>query len=614
MGIAVVLLAILGYGLLINRFVKWPLESTLLFVCTGLIWLLYFSGLLGCLQIAAQALLGIGVLLFLTGVFTQLRSGAIAQSISPGILFFALSTIGLWLLTRSEYYSNFVFVDDFSHWGGESRIIANNNRLIIASDAIMGQDYPPGMALFDYLFFQFSRFNESIAMFSHGVFIIAACAQLFSVIPKAVNRYAFFAVSIFIYSLIYFFGPGFHTLSVDLIVGVVFGVALSGYLADRQNGRLASVIRLAPLVMVLPLIKPIGILFSFVITGVVICDLLLATISGREKIKLIFAVLLMCILCIFTYASWGGYVKNERLQKTFNTELSLGEVAKAFTPGSASERQKITIDNFTRRVFLPHPESKINRPYYWSAICLAFVWLLWYMGKDYKSWVRFAPLAVLFGGFCAYLIVLLVLYMFAFGAYEGPRLASFDRYVNTYFVGVLIVLFGVTLAQYFKEKRNRVATISLVTICLLVMLPNLKAAFFDLSHVVGGQQDRDVEKVAKYWEVIASKTTPESRIYFVWQRGDGTENLIFSYGIMPRKNNQGCWSVGEPYNDGDVWTCRMTSSEFEQALMDYDYLLVAHADKKFEERFLSLFGSEGVQDGSLFQVLKETGHLRLRKI
>lgn len=614
MGVIVALLAILGYGLLLNRIIKWQIESALASICASLICLLYISGLLGLLQIAAQAILIIGVLLFIAEIFTQWKRGLILQIITPGVLFFLLSTIGLWILTRSEYYSNFVFVDDFSHWGRVPKIIADNNRLVVSTDTIWFQDYPPGMALFDYLFLQLSGFNRNIAMFSQGIFIIAACAQFFSVIPKAVNRYTFFAVSMFIYSLIYFFGAGFHTLSVDLIVGVVFGVALLGYLADRQKGKLASVLRLVPLVMVFPLIKLIGILFSFVIVGVVLCDLLLGSTTAKERIKLAIAVLILGAACLISYVSWDVHVKSMGISKTFNTEITIGDVAKALAPATATERQKATIDNFIHRVFLPHPESKISRNYYWFALCLAFVGLLWHMGNDFKSRVQFVPFVVLFGGFCAYLMVFLVLYMFFFGAYEGARLASFDRYVNTYLVGVLIVLFGMSLSQYFKGKRDRTATISFITICLLVMLPNLKAEFYDLSHVIKGQPDGEVENVAKYWQEIQNKTYTNSRIYFIWQGSNGTENTIFDYGIMPRTHNQGCWSVGEPYNNGDVWTCRMTTSEFEHTLMDYDYLLIAHADKKFADRFLLLFGSVDTQDGSLLQIVKENNHLSLHKI
>lgn len=618
MGIVAALLAILGYALCINRLVKWPLESSLLFVCASLICLLYFAGLLGFLQITAQASLGVGVLLFLEGVLFQRRNKSIAQSVSPGMVFFVLSTIGLWILAHTEYYSNFVFVDDFSHWGRVSKIIAENDRLIISSDAVWFPDYTPGMALFDYLFFQISKFSASQAMFAHGVFIFAAFAQLFSIFSRPVNKYAFFGISIFIYSLIYFFGLGLHTLSVDLIVGVVFGVALFGYLADRDNGWLASVIRLVPMVMVLPLLKLIGILFSFVIVGVVACDILLSSIGGRQKIKLFLATLLLFVACIFTYVSWGTHVKNMGIQKSFNAEIPLSEVVKAFNSESATERQKTTIEHFARSVFFPHAESKISRNYYWLALCLAFVWLIWHMGGDYKSWVKLVPFAVLFCGFCAYLTVLLVLYIFSFSAYDGLRLASFERYVNTYLIGVLIVLFGVSSSQYFKAKRDKATTISLIAIGLLVMLPILKEELPYVRQALKGellgQQDRDFEKVTKYWKVIEGRVPLKSRIYFVWQGSDGTENTIFNYGMMVRGSNRGCWSVGEPYAESDVWTCRMTTSEFEQALKEYDYLLVAHADKKFADEFSSLFGSKRVQDGELFKIIKETGHLSFRKI
>jgi len=78
----------------------------------------------------------------------------------------------------------------------------------------------------------------------------------------------------------------------------------------------------------------------------------------------------------------------------------------------------------------------------------------------------------------------------------------------------------------------------------------------------------------------------------------------------------GCSSVGDlyPHPDGDdVWTCRMTPSELGQKFMDYDYLLIARADKKFKDRFLPQFGSDNVKDGNLFQILKKLAMLNLIK-
>ena len=618
MGIVVALLAISGYGLYIHRLVKCPFESSLLLVCASLICLVYLSGLFGCLQIAAQILLGIGVMLFLADVLLRWRSGTIVKGISPGVFFLLLSTAGLWILTRSEAYSYLMTVDDYGTWARMSKIIASNNRLIIPTDAISFQDYPPGMALFDYLFLQFGEFSENRAMFSHGIFIIASFAQLFSVIPNNINRYVLFGVNIFIYALInaliWYFETGLHTLCVDLILCVVFGIASFGYLAGRQNGRLASIIRIAPLVAVLPLIKLIGILFSSVIVGIIIFDVLFGSISGREKIKLFFAALFLMALCFFTYVSWGTHVKNMGLHTALSTKaITPDNVIKAFIPASASEVQKTIIDNFTRRVF-PLPRN----PYYWLILCLLFLWIIWRTGKDYNPWERTIPFAVLFVGFYAYLFVLLILYLFSFGSYEGQHLVSFDRYENTYLVGMIIVFFGVSLSQYFKNKQDRTTTISYIAICFIAMLPNSEKGLLDVSNaMVGWGGNRDVESIVQYSKVIEKVTPPNSHVYFIWQGGSNGEGEIFNYGILPRTNNRSCASVGEPYlrpNISDVWTCPMTPSEFEQKLMDYDYLFIARADKKFIGRFLPQFGFDNVQDGSLFHVLKEMGHVKLKKI
>lgn len=619
MGMAIAILAILGFGFHVSRFVKCPLESSLLFICSSLIILLYAAGLLGCLQIGVQLILGIGAALFFAGTFSRWRDKTIAQTITPGILFFLLSTIGFWILTHSELYSHFQVIDDFSHWGRMSKIIADSDRLIISADAISIKDYPPGMALFDYPFFQFGEFSQSRAMFSHGVFIFAAFAQLFSVIPKTLNRRSLFWVNIFfyalIYSLIYFFSStGLHTLSVDLMVGVVFGIALFGYLANRKASRLLSILRIAPLVITLPLLKLVGILFSVVIIGVVVSDILCGSIDRREKAKLLFASLLLLTACSFSYVSWGSHIKSMGVHPTFSTkEISPSNIVKAFSPASASERQRETIEHFTNRFIPPH-----RTPHFWLVLYLAFFWAIWRTGKDNNPWERTVPFAVVFIGFGAYLFVLLLLYLFSFGSYEGPRLASISRYTNTYIIGMVIVSFGVALAQYFKSKRDKVTTIALILICLITMLPNSTKFLRDVSNAAQGKGgDGNVEKLVQYSNLIAKITPPKSNIYFIWQGGTNDESVIFNYGILPRTSNMNCSSVGDLYqifDRVDVWTCQISPSEFKQKLTDFDYLFIALADEKFVHKFLRQFGFEDAQDGSLFQIIKQVGDVRLKRV
>ena len=40
---------------------------------------------------------------------------------------------------------------------------------------------------------------------------------------------------------------------------------------------------------------------------------------------------------------------------------------------------------------------------------------------------------------------MLILYMYSFGPYEGPNLASFDRYLNTYLYVVILIMYDVCI-------------------------------------------------------------------------------------------------------------------------------------------------------------------------
>ncbi|HSA99814.1 MAG TPA: hypothetical protein VLE49_04135, partial [Anaerolineales bacterium] len=436
LGAVVLVTGILGYALFINRLARWPLESSFLFINSGIICALFFSGLLESLKPVSQVLLWTGVVLFLVLVPSHWRGGLIRDQISPGVAFFLLSVVGLWMLAGSAYYSSFVSVDDFSHWGRVSKIIAASDRLINSSDAVWFKDYPPGLALFNYLPLQVEAYSERLAMFSQGVFILAALSHLFVVVPRPAGRYVFIGLSGFLYTLLYVHGLGLHTLAVDLALGVILGVSLFGYFADRQCGLSAAVVRLIPIVMVLPLIKQIGVFFSLVIVAVVLCDIALAELDRVNKFKFLGMAALLGFFCMFSYVVWNQHVKNMGVAPTFSTHFTIGEVAHAVFSDSASERQKVTVANFAHRLATPllNGFKKINMQQYLLLVSVALFLFLWRAtpADQADRLRRFAPIVALFAGFVPYLGILLALYLFSFSPYEGPRLASFDRYANTY--------------------------------------------------------------------------------------------------------------------------------------------------------------------------------------
>ena len=622
LGAVVLVTSMLGYAFFINRMTKWPLESSFLFINSSIICVLFYSGLLGSLKPVSQVLLWTGVVLLFMHGLSQWRHGVDRDQISPGVVFFLLSAIGIWMLTGSAYYSSFVFVDDFSHWGRVSKIISVSDRLINSSDPVLFKDYPPGLALFHYLSFQVETYSERLAMFSQGVFILAALSHLFVVVPRLAGRYVFIGVSGFIYTLLYVHGLGLHTLAVDLALGVIFGVSLFGYFTGRQCGMTAAIIRLIPVVIVLPLIKQIGVFFSLIIVAVVVCDIALNELDRVNKIKFLGMAALLGFSCMLNYFEWNQHVKNMGGAPTFSTNFTIGEVANAVFSDSASERQKVTVSNFAHRLASPllNGFKKINMQQYLLLVSGAFLLFLWRKGAAGRaaSVKGFAPFFVLFAGFAPYLAILLALYLFSFSAREGTSLASFDRYANTYLVGILLVSFGMSLSCYLSDVRSKASTISFLIISLLAVIPSARGVILDTSHIMraamGKQNSGAVDDIARYRKAIETYTPPSSRIYVLSQHSADMEMLKLGYEAIPRILNNGCWSLGEPYDDGDIWTCKISPVDLEKRLSSYDFLFVGHADAKLGAILGPITGFESLSSGSLFRIVNENNRLGIRRV
>ncbi len=399
-------------------------------------------------------------------------------------------------------------------------------------------------------------------------------------------------------------------------------MSLFGYFIDRQCRMTAAIIRLIPVVIVLPLIKQIGVFLSLVIVAVVVFDVALAELDRVKKIQFLGMAALLGFSCMFSYVGWNQHVKNMGVGPTFPTHFTVSEVAQAVFSDSATERQKVTVANFTHRLTTPFLNGfrKLNMQQYLLLLSGAFMLFLRRVtaADQPPSLKKFAPIAVLFAGFFLYLAILLVLYLFSFSAYEGTRLASFDRYANTYLMGLLLVLFGMSLSRYLSGARSKAVTFSFVIISLLAVIPSLGRVILDATRVIraelGTQKPGAVDNISRYREMIERYTPPRSRIYFFWQHSVGMELQMLSYWAIPRTFNVDCWSLGEPYDDGDIWTCRMSPIDLEKTLSDYDFLFVGHADPKLEAILLPITGFESVSSGSLFRIVNENNRLAVRRV
>jgi hypothetical protein len=602
-------LSILGFSLLLNKTRRWPVDTTFLFVVTTIIIVLYLAGLISLLQETAATIMFIGISLFIIHAIFRIKDKNIAEAFTSGVVFFLAGSVILCILTNTHFFSYFTDWDDFSHWARTSKIIYLNNGLVGPGDPVSAKDYPPGTSLFHYYVYQISGFLPQATFFAQGIIILAAFSQILVIVKN--QRLLAFLILIFFYFLSHSLSSGLHGLSVDIVVAVLFGSSISLYWISGRSSE--AVIRTIPVVIALPVIKAIGLIFSCIIIMVVITDRLLAGKSEKSSAaKRLFLPVMMILLLAMTYGSWQSHVNGMGVGKTFNADISVEKLWNSFQHEKATERQNVTKKNYIDNLLGSKTILSLI-----TLLLVAAIMIRRLENDNHEARRLYACFFWMFGGLVFYLVLLLVLYMFFFNAFEGVRLASFDRYALTYLIGIDIVIFAMMLNQYMSGKyHNSNLKWFCVVYCVLSASIGLKSGARNLVYAYSDANEsvHYVTDLVFQHSLIIEKNVPDNRsVYFIWQDSVGFEMQIFNYSIIPRKSNNGCWTIGEPYYAGDVWTCNISISEFREKLHDYDYLLVASADSLFWNRFGEMFDEIDQKCGGLYRVPHDAGKFQLIK-
>lgn len=111
---------------------------------------------------------------------------------------------------------------------------------------------------------------------------------------------------------------------------------------------------------------------------------------------------------------------------------------------------------------------------------------------------------------------------------------------------------------------------------------------------------------------LLPKLKNDDKVYFISQNSIGLEKYIFNYELLPIQSNYSCWSVGDRYDPGDVWTC---PGDLPKFLQGYTYLAVFNADARFWVDNRNYFTESGLnQNFSIYKVSYIGGSLKLIQI
>ncbi|MBT3305949.1 MAG: hypothetical protein HN377_05635 [Alphaproteobacteria bacterium] len=426
--------------------------------------------------------------------------------------------------------------------------------------------YPHGGALTTYLISRLSGFFvENAGGLANTIMLLCFAPVYLSVLVRGLepesgwNRkwgYAALGVlgvtalsTVFVQKLIF---TAYADTPTAILLGVI-GVLVWMILDDLAKGKPAPVTLAWQFSLVSALFinfkQTNPVLFFFLLAAAVLIALRDPDIRVKNFLKLL-PIMLICPVVV--YLAWRYHVG----QHLVGREFSLLPYENWLVPQA--------FDILGRMLLVASKKG-----FYFVMMGLLSLYAIWSVFRYRGSFDRLAMLVGCL--FIGYNVFLFVMYVIAFGAYEGPRAASFWRY-NTQLgiLGCTAAAYGVAIlwrkfdvGQIVQKKSGGRPLLSGLAIVLVVVIPIVKAEA--LRFDVRPPKDH-ARMVGQY---LAGALAAKSKVAVIDPRGQGLASLLVKYEMA---------MLPHPSKDLTVsWRYRVRGMSFEDLAQDVAKKKITHA-------------------------------------
>lgn len=570
------LLAIAGLWVAFSWRTGKALELTLLPVISALIILEAGFGAVGLLSTGTTILRVLGVSLL--GLSIWRNSEIFRRLNSPGVVIFGLGTLLLLWLNRGAIL---LIWDEFSHWGQITKFLSVTGRFPASTEVFL-DSYPFGTSLFQIFV---GGTSESWWIFSQNLLKASAFMVLFAGITW--NRPVLWLSLTFIFSLLPFLFyemGGWSDLLVDLPLALMAAGALAIYYRGGCDS--GSILLSTLVVAALPLVKDIGLTMGLAVSAIIIGDSVLRFLRSRvasfASVALSFAPILSMAA---VQMAWSAGLRARHVSAGFS--LTAESMTARLRSSEFGPKFLAILAAFMDAFFdLAIAAQALTVPKVLGYVSLLFVVSVITACKPDRVRKSFAAL-VLLGAFFAYLMLLLILYVFYFWDYEGMMVASFGRYASTFLLFMFLSALGLMMPTTNLFRAIQIVALIPLIVVLQALVPSV------IDRAFRSEKSRSYpERVEVMGLVIPQlKTLPvDSRIYNLWNDTTGEKFYMTMHELVPRKTNRGCFSLGPPRRGQDVWSCNTPPTQFmEEFRAGYTHLLLGKPDEVFNKTYGSLF-------------------------
>jgi hypothetical protein len=378
--------------------------------------------------------------------------------------------------------------------------------------------------------------------------------------------------------------------------------------------------------------KQIGIVLAVIAFAAILTDMALSDkkerfILNTQKIKreLIY-LLLPVISCFITYASWYAYIKIHKIQIGFSNP-ALPDLLKIFGINAPSY-YNTTIINFVHSFFSLKQYGIINFSFFlWSILITIVLYYVCRLRNSY-GYKKFSTQLVIIIGLSLYSGVILIMYLTAFSEYESTIVASFDRYIGTYFLGLLVVALLLAIESIIRDTRGarehlplnfKIFTILFVFLCLAPINYIVDNTVLERFSNADRRASRlPYEDMRQYEKLLNRK---KDSVFIVSQNTTGQDYYILRYNFTPIRTQSSppkvpiIWSLGKPYSSKDQWTADISVDKWSKILENFTYVYLYKIDDRFIKDYGQLFDdTNSIKSTTMYRVYKINNNVTLKPV
>ena len=587
-------------------------------VISLIITVLYFNALYASLNIGYFIVLLLGIYSIFDNIYliskNKLKLFQNEEKILISFLIFCF------LISIASLFVKFSIWDEFTHWAPQAKYLYLKNSLRDEFIEFGAKSYPVGSALFYFPFLRYSTFNEGVVYFAHSLLLLLPLACFIDEKERLWQK-TILKVFILIIFLTVFgvrLGP-IGSIYMDQVVAIFFGSILVYYINSKKTFK--EIILISFILISFLQFKDSLSAFAFLVIGFIIVDQGILFYQRKNNFTLKQFLILLSVLSalsVLSLKSWDYHLNSVNIQGTWNINRNIFDII-SITLFPSEEYNRIILNNFINKLFEPYiipnqvsdnllkyfPPIKyiLNlSPIQFLINQFILIFFIFILNKKFSK-VILLHNSILFSGYLFYLYGLLILYNFSFGDYEGPRLASFERYQSIFQIGwILFNLNYVFKSKFFQNLNfnNIFLNFSWIPIFTFIVLASIIKIYIDNYTDRGQYTNRELHnRIQFFTNKVENLTESNSRIKVVWQKSNGLEMGIIRYDLLPRFIAGG--SFGKKYNTEDIYTSNISEFDFFNSLRDFDYLLLAFTDKNFWELYRNIFNEINLESDFLIE-------------